>query len=401
MEGPRPAPPSGGASDPHMLEPLHVQGELEIGVATMTPPVGHAPVLEVVEVGQDVEVELEADAGAVDLAAGAPLEELPSIEEFAPINELSLVLEADIAPVVEPEVAPAVESELEAEIVQDAPEVHATEEPPDVTIVAAASAHPEPPRHPTEEAAPVASTSDAESLLDDSLPMASPTSPGFTTLELELPPPAPPTQEERLYILARDATHRGELAEARRAYAQLLELAPQHIRARNNLALLLAETGNVEGALAAFQRAIDLDGDNPTLLANRAAVLSLAHRYDAAEADLKKAMRLAPDHVESLVQYAVVRSRRGRWREALEPLRRAVLLDPTHATAWYHLGEAANQTEQLPESVAAFRQAITLAPTMWRAQKGLGNVLDRMGRVEEAALAHRAARAVQAAGRRA
>ena len=38
---------------------------------------------------------------------------------------------------------------------------------------------------------------------------------------------------------------------------------------------------------------------------------------------------------------------------------------------------------------------------MWRAQKGLGNVLDRLGRVEEAALAHRAARAVQAAGREA
>ena len=222
---------------------------------------------------------------------------------------------------------------------------------------------------------------------------------GLTTAELELPPPAPPTPEERLYIAARDATHRGDLGEARRAYTQLLQIAPTHVRGHNNLALLIAEQGNTEGALASFQRALDLDPENPTLLANRAAVLSLAHRYEAAEADLKKALRLQPEHVESLVQYAVVRSRRGRWREALEPLRQAIALDPTHATGWYHLGEAANQSEQLTESVEAFRRAIALVPGMWRAHKGLGNVLDRMGRVQEAATAHRAARAMQAASR--
>ena len=222
---------------------------------------------------------------------------------------------------------------------------------------------------------------------------------GFDTLELELPPPAQPTPEEVLYIAARDATRRGSLSEARRAYTALLARDPQHLRARNNLALLLAEQGDIEGSLRTFQAILERDPDNPELLANRASVLSNAHRFDAAEADLKRAMRLAPDHVETLVQFAVVRSRRGRWREAIEPLRRALALDPAHAAAWYHLGEATNHAELHGESVDAFRHALALAPTMWRAYKGLGNVLDRLGRADEAAAAHRAARDVQADAR--
>ena len=362
-------------SDPHMTDSQHVQGELAIGLATLIVPERDVTTMESVETGTAP-------------APIAPVDELPSIAAFAPDDAPSLV---EVA--VEEQEPPAPDEATAAAPVQGSDDATAEDAVHELPL------HDEPgvttpiPEDPTPEASD-------EPAAEVELPAASSTSPGFTTLELELPPPAPPSAEERLYIAARDATHRGDLAEARRSYAQLLELAPQHIRARNNLALLLAETGNVEGALAAFQRAIDLDGENPTLLANRAAVLSLAHKYDAAEADLKKAMRIAPDHVEALVQYAVVRSRRGRWREALDPLRRAVLLDPTHATGWYHLGEAANQTEQLSEAVAAFRQAILLAPSMWRAQKGLGNVLDRMGRVEEAAVAHRAARAVQAAGRR-
>ncbi len=381
----RAAPPEGGVSDPHMTESQHVQGELAIGVATLTPPDTGLPATEVAE-------------PCTESASMEVVAVLPSIADFAPDDAQSLVEVAveehqpaasgARAAIDQPPASPVEPSAAsEAEPFEASKETAGVQESSETS--AQSAAEPEPLEVPAETAS------------EGDVPSASPTSPGFTTLELELPPPAPPSAEERLYIAARDATHRGDLAEARRAYAQLLELAPQHIRARNNLALLLAETGNIEGALAAFQRAIELDSENPTLLANRAAVLSLAHRYAAAEADLKKAMRIAPDHVESLVQYAVVRSRRGRWREALDPLRRAVLLDPTHATGWYHLGEAANQTEQLPEAVAAFRQAILLAPSMWRAQKGLGNVLDRMGRVEEAAVAHRAARAVQAAGRRA
>lgn len=207
--------------------------------------------------------------------------------------------------------------------------------------------------------------------------------------------PAAPTAGELLYADAKARTERGDLVGARRVYRELIVIDATHIRARNNLALLLEAAGDGDGAVAQLTAALECEPDNVALLCNRANTLTALNRYDAAEADLRRALKDQPDHVDALVQFAVLRSKRARWREAIEPLRRAIELAPGHAPAHYYLGEAYNHVDLLTPALEAFKAAVALAPGNGRAYKSLGNVLDRLGRNDEAAVAHRKAREVQ------
>src|SRR5688572_21086728 len=116
-------------------------------------------------------------------------------------------------------------------------------------------------------------------------------------VEVALPTPAPTASSPALpadsddsigamYARARQFADDNEPREAVALYRQLLARDPRHIRARNNLALLLEKTGDIDGALAELDKAISFDEDNVSVLCNRAAILIARMRYERAEQDL-------------------------------------------------------------------------------------------------------------------
>src|SRR5215213_9153170 len=69
-----------------------------------------------------------------------------------------------------------------------------------------------------------------------------------------------------MYARARQCTEAGETREAVAIYRALLAREPRHIRARNNLALLLEKSGDVDGALSELGKALGFDADNVSVL---------------------------------------------------------------------------------------------------------------------------------------
>src|SRR6266571_4205186 len=114
-----------------------------------------------------------------------------------------------------------------------------------------------------------------------------------------LPPPSPeppaPASDDPLYIAGREANERGEIDRAAASYRELLGRDPKHVKARNNLALILDARGDRDGALAELDRALETEPDNPALLLNRAAVLGATVRYAAAQRDLQRVLRADPN----------------------------------------------------------------------------------------------------------
>lgn len=211
-------------------------------------------------------------------------------------------------------------------------------------------------------------------------------------VEPEPEPPVDPVEE--LHAQARDAAGEGRRADARALYRQVLTQRPAHVRARNNLALLLEADGAADAALAEYDRAIETDADNATVLVNRGALLGQMGRYAAAERDLKKVLRVEPAHVDALFSLGVVMTKKGLWGEAVPQLRRVVELDPERGSAHFYLGEALNHVDDLTGAMAAYQRAAELLPAHPRALYGLGIVYDRMGRPDDAARMYRRSRDV-------
>ena len=207
--------------------------------------------------------------------------------------------------------------------------------------------------------------------------------------------PAPPEDPaELLYAQARREADEGRADEATRTYRELLTQFPQHLRARNNLALLLDAGGDHQGALAELDRALDVDPEHTTLLTNRGSMLGTMGRYAAAERDLRRVLRAEPASVEALFNLGVVMTKKGLWSEAVPLLRHVTELAPGRGTAFYYLGESLNHVDDILGALAAYQRAAELQPSNARALYRLGIIYDRLARPDDAAAMYRKSRAV-------
>ena len=207
-------------------------------------------------------------------------------------------------------------------------------------------------------------------------------------------PPAPPDPAELLYSGARAAAEEGHPDAAMAMYRELLSRYPRHVRARNNLALLLDAAGNHAGALAELDRALETDPEHTTLLTNRGALLGALGRYAAAERDLRRVLRVEPTNAEALFNLGVVMTKKGLWSEAVPLLRHVTELAPDRGQVFYYLGEALNHVDDLAGALAAYQSAVELQPSNARALYGLGIIYDRLARPDDAAAMYRRSREV-------
>lgn len=206
------------------------------------------------------------------------------------------------------------------------------------------------------------------------------------------PVQAGPSAEDLLYNAAREAHGQGETKRAIAIYRELLGLEPNHVRARNNLGLLLDQNGEHEDALHELQLCLNAEPNNPQVLVNRGGVLGALGRYREAEADLRQALEHDTTNAEAHFNLGLLMSRKGLWAEALPYLRRSIELDSSRATAYNYLGDALNHVDDLNGALQAYQRSVELVPNNGKAFYGLGIIYDRMNKPEEAQQMYRRSR---------
>ncbi len=126
---------------------------------------------------------------------------------------------------------------------------------------------------------------------------------------------------ERLFEQAKAASRAGRLEEALDSYRRLVAMDPAHIRARNNLGVLLDQMGGHDVALEHFQAAVEIDPENAEVLTNFGASLAAQGRYDEAESQLRKAARLDPEGIDVRANLGILYFRRGLYAQSDHELR--------------------------------------------------------------------------------
>ncbi|MEU1512061.1 tetratricopeptide repeat protein [Streptomyces sp. NPDC005811] len=168
------------------------------------------------------------------------------------------------------------------------------------------------------------------------------------------------------------------------AYDRALELDPALVRAHYGRGLTLQLTGDFPAALAAFDRADELAPDSGWILAERAETHRLAGRFEEAVADYDRAVALDPDHDIALAGRAVCLHVLKRYDEALADFDRAVSLDPDYLWALVRRARLRRAREEWDETFADLDRAVALAPdSAWVASER-GDAQRLAGRFEEA-----------------
>jgi serine/threonine-protein kinase len=152
-----------------------------------------------------------------------------------------------------------------------------------------------------------------------------------------------------------------------------LAIRPKSAPAHSVLSVLLGQRGNWPGALAAAERAVDLD---PARVENHVMLGLTLHqnrKTPEAVAVLRRAVALDPnDPIAHQGLGFALRESKIDLREAIAECKKAIELDPNFAWAHNSLGMALWDTNDRPGAVAAYKKAIELDPNLAEAHHNLG-----------------------------
>lgn len=180
------------------------------------------------------------------------------------------------------------------------------------------------------------------------------------------------------------------LERARESAARAVELDGDAAAARLTLGLVLAASGDLDGAIRSVQRALQLEPGSADAHRELARILDAAGRAAEAEATLRRAIHLRPDSWSAYKELGAFYNRHGRLAEALPLFQRVVELTPDNYAGYANLGAIHLRLGRHAEAARALERSLALRPTD-HAYSNLGTLYFYEKRYREAAELYRKA----------
>jgi Flp pilus assembly protein TadD len=176
----------------------------------------------------------------------------------------------------------------------------------------------------------------------------------------------------------------GRMPEALAAVQKAVELDPEDAEAHNNLGNMLRELGRLNEAEASCRNAIALQPDFAEAHNNLGVTLHQCGKLEAAEACYRQAIALKPNHAQAHYNLGVTLQALGRLKEAEGHYRRAIALKGDYPEAYCNLANTLRELGSLEEAEASHRKSIVLAPGYAEVYSNFGVTLQERGKLEEA-----------------
>jgi tetratricopeptide (TPR) repeat protein len=156
--------------------------------------------------------------------------------------------------------------------------------------------------------------------------------------------------------------NQGDLQEAIAQYQKALEINPDYAEARNNLGYALQQKGDMEGAVAQYQQVLEVNPDYENARFNLGVALFLKGDLEGAIAQYRKALEIRPGDSEAQNNLGMALAREGRVDEAIASYRRAIQINPRFADACDNLGLAHFRKGETKEAFESWQQALEIKP---------------------------------------
>ncbi|MBF0255907.1 MAG: tetratricopeptide repeat protein, partial [Gammaproteobacteria bacterium] len=166
-----------------------------------------------------------------------------------------------------------------------------------------------------------------------------------------------PEAVELRLLQGRLALFDGQEAEARAAFAQVIEQHPDNPRGWLGLGVIEAELEDYRKGRAALHESLQRDAELSESQAELATLETKAGNLAQAEQLFQALLSTQPDDFIALAGQGMLRLKQGRPREALDAFLRSGLVAPDYARGWFYSGVAFYQLGEADRAIEAFRQA--------------------------------------------
>ncbi|MBW4673511.1 MAG: tetratricopeptide repeat protein [Desmonostoc geniculatum HA4340-LM1] len=206
----------------------------------------------------------------------------------------------------------------------------------------------------------------------------------------------PVNQAQGWFYQALQQARTGDLSGAIASYDQAIELQPEFWEYWFNRGLTLFHLERFQEAIASYETAIELKPDFYKAWYNRGGTLGELGYFEEAIASFDKAIEIKPDYQEAWSSKGLALLKLGWLREAISSYDQALDLQPQDPENWYHRGIALAVDEQFAEAITSYDRALEVDPDYHEVWIDRGVVLFNLGRWSEAIASWDKALSVQA-----
>lgn len=191
-------------------------------------------------------------------------------------------------------------------------------------------------------------------------------------------------QATELYATGLRYVWAGKFEMALPYFVETIKRNPDHARAFFQIGYCLSSMGKRKEAIEPYQKALQLEPQDPIILNNLCGAYAFSGRYGEAVKSCQEAIQLKPDLAEAYNNLGWSYHRMGRHQDAIQACKQAIRLQPDLATAHYNLGNGYSALKRYPEAAESYKQAIRIEFDYAEAHLNLGAAYNQMGRYEEA-----------------
>lgn len=177
---------------------------------------------------------------------------------------------------------------------------------------------------------------------------------------------------------------KGLLSEARAAYRQLLQIAPNQFIALHMFGVLESDAKNYQQAEILLSRAVAVDPRSAEAHMSLGVALNGSKRHDEARESYRRALALRPDYALALSNLGNASAALDLHQEAIESYDRALAIDGNLAEAHNGRGGALCRLRNYDEALASLNRALSIRPDYAAALANRAVALRELQRFDEA-----------------
>ena len=176
---------------------------------------------------------------------------------------------------------------------------------------------------------------------------------------------------------------RGDIARAGQLALEATQADGSNGQAYHVLAMALERMGHLHKALVTYERAFEIDPNDPDLLLNLGLTAWNLKMIEGAQRMFQLFIAARPDSPLGYNNLGTIQADQGRQTVAIETLRAALYRMPTEAILWNSLATVLAEDGRADESVVFYQEAIRLDPAFARPWHNLGFAYAHLGLLDE------------------
>ena len=175
----------------------------------------------------------------------------------------------------------------------------------------------------------------------------------------------------------------GDIESALVAFERAVEINPALSESRANLGNIYLKKGQVTKAINEYQAALDINPNDAKTHNNLGNAYTQRGSLGYAVSEYSRAIGLDPNFVDGYKNLALVYSKQQRYGRAIAELKKAIVLGLAEAGCYSQLGDIYGQMEDYGQAITQYKKALSIEHDFLDAHSGLAICYNKLGMVED------------------